>query len=133
MQKYYYGVFQTDDNGIVTVSIPDVEICETFGDTWEEAYENAVDALAGCLSVPETITHPRTPKADLEKQHPGAQIIPVPLDEKILRGYEETRRFNVTFPASLLQAVDEFRAGAGLKRSTLLQEAAKEYIESHTE
>jgi predicted RNase H-like HicB family nuclease len=131
MEKYYYGVFQTDDNGIVTVSIPDVEICETFGDTWEGAYENATDALAGCLSVQETIIHPRTAKADLEKQYPRAQIIPVPVDEKILRGYEETRRFNVTFPASLLQAVDEFRAGTGLKRSTLLQEAAKEYMESH--
>jgi|GEM_PF-480686 len=133
MEKFYYGIFKKDPEGNVTASIPDVEVCETFGGTWEEAYENAVDALAGCLSVAETTVHPRTPKADLEKQYPGAQIIPVPVDEKILRGYEDTKRFNVSFPASLLQEVDAFRAKTGLKRSALLQEAAKEYIESHAE
>lgn len=133
MEKYYYGIFQKGDDGTVTVSIPDVEICETFGNTWDEAYENVVDALAGCLSVAETIVHPRTPRTDLQKQFPGAEILPVPVDEKALRGYETTLRFNVTFPASLLREVDAFRAASGLKRSALLQEAAKAYIESHSE
>lgn len=50
MEKYYYGVFN-EEEGKVLVSVPDVEICETFGDTWEEAFEMAVDALAACIST----------------------------------------------------------------------------------
>ena len=77
-QKYYYGIFR-EEAGAVTVSIPDVDICETFGATWDEAYENAIDALAGCLSVPETTVRPRSEKTELEAANPGAQIVPVPV------------------------------------------------------
>jgi len=131
MAKFYYGVFREDPGGYVTVSVPDVEVCETFGDNWDEAFENAVDALAGCLSVPETIVHPKTPKRDLEAINPDAQVIPVPVDDKILRSYEETKRFNVSFPNSLLQEIEAFRVEVGLKRSTFLQVAAQEYMNTH--
>lgn len=87
MEAFYYGVFREDPDGRVTVSIPDVDVCETFGDNWDEAFENAVDALAGCLSVPETTARPRTAKHDLEAVNPGAQVMPVPVDEGIRGRY----------------------------------------------
>lgn len=46
--KYYYAIFiQTDE--AIEVEFPDLPGCVTFGETWEEAYENAVDVLAGWL------------------------------------------------------------------------------------
>lgn len=130
IMEYFNAVF-TEEDASVLVSIPDVEICETFGGCWEEAYENAVDALAACLSVPETIVHAKSSLDLLQSKHPDAQIIPIPVDEKIKQSYEQTKRFNVIFPQSLLTAVDEYRAKTGWKRSAFLAVAAKEYIESH--
>jgi len=127
MEKYYYGIF-TEEGKNTLVSIPDVEVCETFGATFDEAYENAVDALAACLSVPETIIHGKTSKIVLGKRYKNAQIIPVPVDQKIIKSYEASKRFNVIFPESLLREVDEFRAKKSLKRSQLLSVAVEQYM-----
>ena len=130
MEKYYYGIF-TEEGRNTLVSIPDVEVCETFGSTFDEAYENAIDALAACLSVPETIIHKRTSRKALEKKYKNAQIIPVPVDQKIIKTYEASKRFNVIFPESLLREVDEFRAQKSLKRSQLLAVAVEKYMEEN--
>ena len=129
---FFYAVF-TKENDNVLVSIPDVEICETFGKTWDEAYEMGVDALAACLSVPETIVHPKSSKEQLEKDHPGSEIVPIPVDESIKKRYSKTKRFNVIFSEDLLIRVDEYRASAGMKRSQLLADAAERYLEEKTE
>lgn len=132
-EKYFYGIFKEED-GAVTVSIPDVQICETFGASWEEAYENAVDALAACLSVPETTVMPRSSKKELEARHTDGQIIPVPVDEKIIRSYEKKVRINIILPESLLREVDQYRAAAKPKinRSRFLAMAAEAYISGET-
>ena len=127
---FYYAVFRQEDDNIL-VSIPDVEICETFGKTWEEAYEMGVDALAACLSEAATIIHPRTTKEHLQKANPGAEIVPIPVDESIRKRYMKTKRFNVIFPEDLLTRVDEYRVSAGLKRSQLLADAAEKYLHEH--
>lgn len=125
---FYYAVFtQEADN--VLVSIPDVEICETFGKSWDDAYDMGVDALAACLSEPETIVHPKTTKEALQAAHPDAEIIPIPVDENIRKRYAKTRRFNVSFPEELLMRVDAYRATAKMKRSQLLADAAEKYLE----
>ncbi len=126
--NFFYAVFTKEDDNIL-VSIPDVEICETFGKTWDEAYEMGVDALAACLSVPETIIRPKSPKEQLQKDNPGAEIVPIPVDESIKKKYTKTKRFNVIFSEDLLIRVDEYRAGAGMKRSQLLADAAELYLE----
>ena len=114
--NFYYAVFRKEDNSVL-VSIPDVEICETFGSTWDEAYEMAVDALAACLSESGTVVHPKTTKEALADAYPEAEIVPIPVDESIKRKYAKTKRFNVIFPEELLIRVDKYRDGAGLKRS----------------
>lgn len=126
---FFYAVFTKEDDKIL-VSIPDVEICETFGKTWDEAYEMGVDALAACLSEPGTTVHPKSSREKLQKEYPGAEIVPVPIDEGIKKKYRNTKRFNVIFPEDLLIKVDEFRAASGMKRSQLLANAAKQYLEN---
>ena len=125
---FYYAVFKKEDDNIL-VSIPDVEICETFGKTWEEAYEMGVDALAACLSETKTTIHPRTAKERLQKDNPKAEIVPIPVDESIRKRYMKTKRFNVIFPEELLTRVDKYRVTAGLKRSQLLATAAEKYLQ----
>jgi predicted RNase H-like HicB family nuclease len=127
--NFYYAVFQIEDCNTL-VSIPDVEICETFGKTWDEAYEMGVDALAACLSEPETIVHPKSSRGYLQKLYPGAEIVPIPVDEVLKKRYQKTRRINISFPEGLLIKVDEFRSKEGMKRSQLLAQAAEEYLES---
>ena len=111
------------------VSIPDVEVCETFGKTWDEAYEMGIDALAACLSEKGTKIHTRTSREKLQKENPESEIVPVPVDESIKKKYTKTKRFNVIFPEELLKRVDKNRASAGMKRSQLLANATEQYLE----
>ncbi len=47
--KLYYAIFTKSDNA-VEVEFPDLPGCVTFGDTFEEAYSNAADVLAGWMA-----------------------------------------------------------------------------------
>ncbi len=125
--EYFYAVFTKEDDNVL-VSIPDVEICETFGKTWEHAYEMGVDALAACLSEPDTIVRPKSSREALQAEYPASEIVPIPVAESIRKKYAKLRRFNVIFSEDLLVRVDEYRANAGMKRSQLLAEAAKRFL-----
>jgi predicted RNase H-like HicB family nuclease len=130
VEKYYLGVFKSEGS-VTTAAIPDVEVCETFGDSFEEAFENAIDALAACLSVPETIVHKRTPQNQLKRFHPDADIIPVPVDEKIIKSYEPKKKANLSFPSSVLKTIDDYSKANEMNRSEFVTVAALEYIENH--
>ena len=127
--KYYFAEFKEADENI-EVEFPDLMGCVTFGSSFEEAYENAVDVLAGWLANAEDqFIKPPSTKEDLASVK--GELTPIPIDEKILQRYEVSKRFNVTFPASYLNKVDEYRKVNGLKRSTLLLKAVEEYLENH--
>jgi len=126
--KHYFAHFTK--SGIVEVEFPDLPGCATFGDTWDEAYENAVDVLAGWLAHAEPeFVQPPSLRESLSAE--SGELVPIPVNEKIMQQYETSKRFNVIFPASALQRVDEYRKAKGLKRSTLLLKAAEEYLEHH--
>lgn len=127
--KYYYAVFKKSKK-FIEVSFPDLKGCVTFGNNMEEAYENAVDVLAGWLANAESkfIKKP-SPIAEL-KGYKG-DITPVPIDENIQKSYEERQRFNVIFPKKALNELDEYRKKNGMKRSAILLKATEEYILNH--
>jgi len=127
--KHYYARFKETAEAI-EVDFPDLKGCVTFGSDWEEAIENAEDALAAWLANAELafINKPSTHKMLL---HLKGKLVPIPVNESILESYKPLKRFNVIFPTKILQRVDRFRKQAGLKRSTLLQKAAEEYLKSH--
>lgn len=88
---------------------------------------NAEDALAGWLAhtEPKFIKKPSTHD---QLKHLG-ELVPIVVNASIVDSYQELKRFNVIFPNKVLQAVDDYRKRAGLKRSTVLQRAAEEYLQ----
>lgn len=128
--KHYYAIFK-ETNEAIEVEFPDLQGCFTFGKDWEEALENAEDALATWLvnSEPQFIKEP-SKHNELEHLSDG-KLIPILLNENILAFYRKLKRFNVIFPADMLRKVDKFRKIEGLKRSTFLQKAAEAYIQQH--
>ncbi len=126
--KYYHAIFKKTSDTI-KVEFPDLKGCVTFGKDWEEALDNATDVLAGWLAHAEAkFIVELTSHDNLKNKYPDDSIIPIAIDEKILESYEELKRFNVIFPAGLLNKVDEYRKKRGLKRSTLLRKATEEFL-----
>jgi len=69
--KYYHAIF-TKTEEAVEVEFPDLPGCVTFGDTYDEAYQNAVDVLAGWLANAEQqFVRPPSPHETFEK-HGGS-------------------------------------------------------------
>jgi predicted RNase H-like HicB family nuclease len=127
--KKYFALFKKTDEA-TEVEFPDLEGCVTFGKDYEEAYSNAVDALAGWMAYaePKLIVEPSTYEQLKNKK---GYIVPIPLDPALLESYEEKKRFNVIFSKNILEQLDAFRKKAGLKRSTVLEKAAEEFLERH--
>ena len=80
MNKFYFAVFEEEENGFLVI-FPDLQGCNTFGKTMEDAYEMSIDALAGWLEASETefIKKPST-FSDIKKRYPDKEIIiPIPV------------------------------------------------------
>lgn len=127
--KKYYAIFKKTAEA-TEVEFPDLEGCVTFGKDYEQAYNNAVDALAGWMAYaePKFIIEPSTYE---QLKHKKGLIVPIPLDQSLLESYEEKKRFNVIFSKGILEQLDTFRKRTGLKRSTVLERAAEEFLERH--
>ena len=127
--KYYHAIFKHSKNAI-EVEFPDLPGCVTFGNTWDEAIENATDVLAAWLAnaEPEFVKEPSSYKK-LSTRFKTEKLMPIALDERIIESYEELKRINIIFPARLLNKIDEYRKRTGLKRSTLLKIATEEYLD----
>lgn len=127
--KYYYALFKETTEG-VEVEFPDLTGCVTFGADWDEALENATDALAAWLAnaEPQFIVKPSSHKvlAGLK-----GTLVPIQIDEEILASYQKLIRFNVIFPEKELKRVDAYRKKIGLKRSTFFLIAIEEYLQHH--
>lgn len=128
--KHYYALFKKT-NEAIEVEFPDLQGCFTFGNDWEEALQNAEDALAAWLvnAEPKFIKEP-SKHNELEYLSDG-QLVPILVAENIMASYRKLKRFNVIFPAEILKKIDTFRKKKGLKRSTFLQKAAEEYLQQH--
>ncbi len=87
--KYYYAIF-TEAEKAVEVEFPDLPGCVTFGDTYDEAYENAVDVLAGWLAnaEPQFIGKPSSYR---DLKNIAEKIIPVPIDTEIMKSYKNLK------------------------------------------
>ncbi|MEZ4525264.1 MAG: type II toxin-antitoxin system HicB family antitoxin [Desulfobacterales bacterium] len=127
--KFYYAIFTKSDNA-VEVEFPDLPGCVTFGNTFEEAYCNAADALAGWMAHAEK-QFVREPSSHEDIKNSEGEIIPIPLDERTMKSYEGKKRISVTFPASVLEKTDRFSKSKGLNRSGVLIKAVQEYMERH--
>lgn len=122
----YYAVFTRTDEA-VEVHFPDLKGCVTFGDTMEEAFEMAIDVLAGWLqeSEPQFVKAP----SDFEtiKSHyfgKNVFVMRIPVDDRIKRKYEEKQRLNISLPASVVNQIDKAAKERGINRSEFIADAA---------
>ena len=129
--KGYYAVFEKTSEAI-EVHFPDLKGCVTFGDNMEEAFEMAMNVLAGWLqeSEPQLIKAP----SDFEtiKSHYAGEnvfIMRIPINERIKRKYEEKQRLNISIPASVAKKIDLAAKERGLNRSEFIADAAMQVIE----
>lgn len=125
----YYAVF-SESEGQYAVKFPDLQ-CHTCGDDMEEAYDMAVDALAGYLAhaEPQFVKEP-SPYEAIRKHFPDYVIMAVPVDHKIKAKYEKRVRVNVSLPAVALARIDEAAKKAGLNRSEFFVNSTIRMIES---
>ena len=129
--KHYYALFKKTDEA-VEVEFPDLQGCLTFGSDWEEALENAEDALAAWLVSAESEFIKEPSKHHALEHLANGELVPILVDENMMASYRKLKRFNVIFPAEMLKQIDKFRKKKGLKRSTFLQKAAEEYLQQHS-
>ncbi len=127
--KYYYALFK-ETAECVEVEFPDLTGCVTFGADWDEALQNATDALAAWLAnaEPQFIKKPSPHRALAGLK---GTLIPIQIDEDIIASYQKLIRFNVIFPAKELKRIDTYRKKIGLKRSTFFLIASEEYLQHH--
>ncbi len=125
--KKYFAVFKKTKDA-TEVEFPDLEGCVTFGKDYEEAYDNAVDALAAWMAYAEH-QFKAEPSSYEELKNKKGTVVPIPLDATLLEAYEEKKRFNVIFSKSILNKLDAFRKKVGMKRSTVLEKATEEFLE----
>ena len=122
--KGYYAVFvQTDE--AVEVIFPDLEGCVTCGDDMEDAYEMAVDVLAGYLEHADE-KYKKNPSnyKEISSKY-NETIMKIPVEASIMLEYEEKKRVNVSFPKSILDRIDN----AAKNRSHYLMDAALNNME----
>lgn len=127
--EFYYAVFRQTEKQI-TIYFPDLGLSEISAKTWEEAFDNSVDALAEWLANTEIkyVTEPSSYEQIQKSLHDSGQIVPIPVDCKAQKSYQKTKKFSVVFPEVILNQVDEFRESRGMKRSALLLESVTQYI-----
>lgn len=111
--------------------VPDVPGCISAGDTYEEALDNAQEALVlqleDILERGGEIPAPRDPVSILE-EYPGWSIASIEVDPQQLSN--KAVRINITLPEGLLYAVDQAAKGKRMARSAFLAQAAAEKLKT---
>ena len=127
MLEHYPCILLKDPGSAVGVVFPDLPGCVSAGGTAGEALAAAREAAQ--LYVDELLGAGRRPPrpSPLEKVAVGARAQPGFLSVALVpvRLPGRARRIQITMDATLLEAVDEAAAAAGMSRSGWLAEAAR--------
>lgn len=137
MAVYYAGLIPT--NGVYAVLFPDLPGCNSQGNTLEEAFSMAVEALAGHLEVMaddgDAIPEPSSRSAalvglreqvaglDMGGLPEGTELYPVPSPELNTR----VKKIAVSFSQQKLDMIDRKARAAGMTRSGFLAAAASAF------
>ncbi len=125
--KYPVAVEKGNADHAFGVIVPDLPGCFSAGDTFEEALENAQEAielhLEGLLDADEDVPTPR--KIDAYVNDPDlagmvwafVDVAPETLDNQV-------ERVNVSIPKRVLRRIDSAARRSGRSRSSFLAEAA---------
>lgn len=109
------------------VVVPDLPGCFSAGDTIEEAFDNAREAIAAFCEVMAQDQEIPTPKAmsewQADKEYKGWVwgIVDVPVE----RFFGPAEKINITVPARILARIDAYASSHGETRSGFLVKAAE--------
>lgn len=110
------------------VAVPDIAGCFSAGDTLEQAFENAAEAIeAHCELMAEDGLNMPIPKAMVVHQQSGEfdgwtwGVVDVPIE-----GYwGPAEKINITLPARVLKRIDAYARSHGQTRSGFIAQAAQ--------
>lgn len=123
---FYFALFHTAPEGGFWVSFPDFPECFTQGETLEETYAMAVDALGLCVSEYTSNTMPKPSLPSDITVPEGATLALVSLDLAAYRRKHNTRAVKKTL--SIPEWLNEEALSLGLNFSQILQEALLQKI-----
>ena len=126
--KSYFGIVHKDADSAYGIHFPDIPLCWSAADEFEDLLPMAMEALAlhaegGPMPEPRPIEAIR--EAAAEDLAEGGFLLAVPLVS--LDG--RTVRANITLDAGLLGAIDAAAQERKLSRSAFLAQAARHEIE----
>ena len=128
-KMFYPAIFTPEDDGGFSVSFPDIEGCFTQGETIEEAYEMAFDALGLALSFLEdekrVIPLPSAPNKISLNENEFVVIIEFDMLEYQKKHNSKAVKKTLTIP----QWLNEEATAVGVNFSQVLQEALLAKIE----
>ena len=116
----------TDDKAFGVV-VPDLPGCFSAGDTLDEAYTNAIDAIETWIEVAldkgSSIPAPGNLSDHQRKRMYRGWVWGV-VDVDLSRLDDKAERVNITLPRRVLHAIDKYAARSGETRSGFLARAA---------
>ena len=105
MKMIYPAVFTPDEDGHITVEIPDLPGCVTFGDSLEDAVEMGTDAASGWIlgELEEGNSYPAPSSYKDIKAPEGSfvSLLLLDIDSYAEKYGSKTVRKNITIPAWL--------------------------------
>lgn len=128
----YIGLLDKSEIGEFGISFPDCLGCVAMGKSEDEAFANAIEALAEWLGDLDPAERPQPSSIEALRRDPdvneqirdGAIFVVVPYIPNAAR----LTRANISMDAGLLEAIDETAKMLGLTRSSFLAQAAREKI-----
>ena len=130
--KLLIAIEPGSDTAAFGVAVPALPGCFSAGDTLEEAYDNAVEAIEAFCEVlaEDGKDMPAASMAELMSRHAEEfagwmwGIVGAPIE----RLFGPAEKINITVPGRVLVRIDEHAKSRGMSRSGFLVQAAQEAI-----
>ena len=127
----YPVVIHKDEGSSYGVTVPDLPGCFSGGDTLDEAFDMAREAIVGHIETLLMDGEPIPENAPLEMHQANQDYtegIWGLVDVDVSKLSDETVRVNVTMPARVLAIIDEAAVREGESRSGLLTRAVLDHM-----
>jgi len=129
--KFLIAIENGSDDTAFGVVVPDVPGCFSAGDTLEEAFANAVEAIEQHVALMiedgaelPVVADPGRHMADPEYAGMAWGFVDVPVEKH----FGPAERINITVPARFLEKMDAVAKAVGESRSGFIVRAARAYM-----